>query len=58
MKRWKSAIGLVICLGVMQQANTPGELYYSAAWQDLSLIGSVVFLVVLCIGPRKNGGEK
>lgn len=58
MKRWKSAIGLVICLGVTQQANTPGALYYSAVWQDLGLLGSVIFLVVLCIGPRKNGREK
>jgi hypothetical protein len=56
MKRWKSAIGLVFCLGVLQQANAPGsELYYAAVWQDLGLIGTVVFLVMLCIGPRHKG---
>ncbi|MGO4749731.1 hypothetical protein AB4212_14090 [Streptomyces sp. 2MCAF27] len=58
MKRWKSAIGLVFCVAVTQQANTPGALYYSALWQDLGLIGTVVFFIVLCIGPRKNGQGK
>ncbi|MBV7694725.1 hypothetical protein, partial [Streptomyces sp. TRM70350] len=49
MKRWQSAIGLVLCLSAMQQANT---LSYPAFWNDVGLLGFIFFLVMLCIGPR------
>ncbi len=49
MKRWQSAIGLVLCLSAMQQAGT---LSYPAFWNAVGLLGSIFFLVMLCVGPR------
>ncbi|GEC02436.1 hypothetical protein SSP24_00910 [Streptomyces spinoverrucosus] len=49
MKRWQSAIGLLLCLSAMQQAST---LSYPAFWNDVGLLGFIFFLVMLCVGPR------
>jgi hypothetical protein len=55
MTRRKSAIGLVVCLVIVQMANMPtSTLQPSALWSDLGLIGAIVFLVLLCVGPRKK----
>jgi hypothetical protein len=61
MKRWQAGLGLVFCLSGMSAANRPDtELENPAIWNDLSLLGFVFFLVMLCIGPgrRKHGSGK
>ncbi|NGO41167.1 hypothetical protein [Streptomyces ureilyticus] len=40
---------------IVQMANMPAStLQPSALWSDLGLIGAIVFLVLLCVGPRKK----
>ncbi len=53
--RRDSAIGLVLCPLIVQMADMPtSELRPSALWRDLGLLGAIVFLVLLCIGPRRK----
>lgn len=53
MKRWISGLGLLFCLSAVQQGNAPDSTLSSPAlWADLGLVGAVVFLVLLIIGPR------
>lgn len=53
MKRWMSGLGFLFCCSAVQQGNKPDStLSNPALWSDLGLVGALVFLVLLIIGPR------